>query len=78
MLTVKAMELQADTEKHLLDAANNAANASCQITALQWIMEWQEKQSNLKSPYHLPDSSEWRRAEPHVDALKQRNLWAWV
>ena len=72
------MESQADEEKHIMEAANNAANASCQMTALKWLMEWQDKQSNPKSPYHLPDASELRRAKPLVEALKQRNLWPWV
>ncbi|MEE2840460.1 MAG: hypothetical protein VYC91_07995 [Acidobacteriota bacterium] len=75
--TVKAMESQADEEKHIMEAANNAANASCQMTALRWLMDWQDKQSNPKSPYHLPDASELRRAKPLVEALKQRNLWPW-
>ncbi len=72
------METQTDPEEHILNAAKDAANASCQMTALKWLMEWQERQSNPKSPNPLPSASALRRAKPLVDALKQRNLWPWV
>ena len=66
-----------DTEQHIQDAARDAANASCQMTALRWVMAWQEKQDNPRSPYHLPHTSELRRAKPLVEALRQRLLWPW-
>jgi len=50
----------------------------CQMNALEWLMEWQEKQRNKKSSYFIPHNNELRGAKPLVGALKQRNLWPWA
>ncbi len=66
-----------EKEKHIQDAAKNAANAFCQMTALEWLMEWQEKQRTKGSSYFIPHDNELRGAKPLVEAIKQRNLWPW-
>ncbi len=66
-----------EKEKHIQDAAKNAANSFCQMTALEWLMEWQEKQRNKKSSYFVPHDNELRGAKALVEALKQHNLWPW-
>jgi len=48
------------------------------MNALEWLMEWQEKQRNKKSSYFIPHNNELRGAKPLVEALKQRNLWPWA
>ncbi len=66
-----------EKEKHIQDAAKNAANAFCQMPALEWLMEWQEKQRTKGSSYFIPHDNELRGAKPLVEAIKQRNLWPW-
>jgi len=74
---VKTSLREEGKEKHIQDAAKNAANSFCQMTALEWLMEWQEKQPNQRSSYFIPHDHELRGAKPLVEALKQRNLWPW-
>ncbi len=61
---VKSSLREEDKEKHIQDAANSAANSLCQMTALEWLMEWQEKQRNTKSSYFVPHDNELRGAKP--------------
>ena len=77
MVTPSLREEEREQEKHIQDAATNAANSCCQMTALEWLMEWQERQRNKGSPYFVPHDDELRGAKPLVEALKQRNLWPW-
>ncbi|MDA2934778.1 hypothetical protein MYX82_10615 [Acidobacteria bacterium AH-259-D05] len=70
-------EAEEEREKHIQDAARDAANASCQMTAVKWLMEWQEKQHDTKSPYYIHHNPELKRAKPLVEALKRSNLWPW-
>ena len=74
---VKTSLREEEKEKHIQDAAKNAANSFCQMTALEWLMEWQGRQRNKKSSYFIPHDNELRGAKPLVEALKQRNLWPW-
>jgi len=70
-------EEEREKEKHIQDAGKNAANSFCQMTALEWLMEWQEKQGNKKNSYLIPHDNELRGAKPLVEALKQQKLWPW-
>ena len=74
---VKTSLREEKKEKHIQDAATHAANSFCQMTALDWLMEWQEKQRNKTSSYFIPHDNELRGAKSLVEALKQRNLWPW-
>ena len=74
---VKTSLREVEKEKHIQDAAKNAANSFCQMTALEWLMEWQERQRNEKSSYFIPHDNELRGAKQLVEAIKQRNLWPW-
>jgi len=47
------------------------------MSALEWLLEWQEKQRNKESSYFIPRDNVLRGAKPLVEALKQRNLWPW-
>jgi len=47
------------------------------MSALEWLLEWQEKQRNKENAYFIPRDNVSRGAKPLVEALKQRNLWPW-